>query len=165
MDIWVNNFNKRYDKSHTKDHVTKWEFWNDFDIDMKKTFEIFEETWERWEHLPPTEDSLSEKTRKLNEIGDVDIVSNVNASHSGYVENWLEKYEIHFKKFVNSCNDKEKLDYDYFIDDSPRLAQKLNDLEKHCLLHEQKWNTHVKGDHISKISNLNHALERIIQIN
>lgn len=51
---------------------------------------------------------------------------------------------MQFNNFVNSCNDKENLDCDFFIDDSSSLAQKLNELQKPCLSYEQKWNKHLR---------------------
>lgn len=87
---WVINFNNRYEKSYSKKHVTKWEFWSDFNIGKDEAFEIFEETWEQWENLPPTEDQLSKKTKKLNEIGKVDVVSNVSSSHIDFVKMGLK---------------------------------------------------------------------------
>ncbi len=158
---WVHNYNNRYETSFSKKHVTKWAFWSDFNIDRNEAFTIFEETWEQWEHLPPTEEQLSEKTEKLNKIGQVDIVSNVSSSHIDFVKKWLEKQKIHYNDFVNSCNDKEKLEYDYFIDDSPSLAHKLNELQKSCLLYHQQWNVEIQGKHIINISNLNQALDKI----
>jgi len=87
-------------------------------------------------------------------LGTVDIVTSVKSTHTEYVESWLDKHDIHFSSFVHSNHDKEKLDYDCYIDDDPRLALKLNGIGKVCFLYHQKWNDSASGEHIIRVNTI-----------
>jgi len=157
MVSWVNNYNKRYRTSYTKQDVRKWAFWDDFGITHNEAVEIFKESWADWEKLQPTENNLSQTTAKLNELGIIDIVSNVENSHTGFIKEWLEKHKIKYNEFLHANNKKEDLEHDVFIDDDPSLPEKLSKNNKKCLLYHQEWNKTIQSGNVTRINHLAEA--------
>lgn len=161
MVSWTQKFNEKYDKDFTKADVKKWTFWDDFDISHDAAKEIFREAWEDWENLQPTEDNLSTTTQELSELGDIDIVTNVEFSYRKYVQSWLEKNRIVYQNLVNNSK-KEELSYNVFIDDDPDLATTLSIAHKNCLVYHQQWNSHItEGKYIKRIQNLKESRDKI----
>jgi len=163
MVLWVKKFNAHNGKDYKKDHVRTWTFWDqeEFKMSHSDADKIFEESWEDWENLDPTEKNLSSTTSKLSELGTIDIVSK-GTSHFEQKEKWLEKHAIKYRELVPADKQKEQMDYDVFIDDDPSLAEALNKSDKGCILYHQKWNKHVEeSERISRINKLNEAHEII----
>ncbi len=162
---WVELFNEKKGTKLTKKDVVSWSFWNDFGITMDEAFNIFEEAWSDWKNLPPTEDKISDKVKKLTNISTVDIVTHVLESHLQYVKMWLKNNDIVYENFVSVQGNKVDLSYDVFIDDSPNVAQKSSRAGKVCLLYDQPWNREIIGEKITRIKSLDDAFMFIKKIN
>jgi len=164
---WVDLFNEEKGTKLTKKDVVSWSFWDNFGITMDKAFKIFEEAWSDWKNLPPTEDNIADKVKKLANISTVDIVTHVRESHLQYVKMWLKNNDIIYENFVSASGDKVDLAYDVFIDDSPNVAQKSSQAGKDCLLYDQPWNRKIRGEKITRIKGLDDAfmfIKKISQI-
>jgi len=162
---WVELFNEKKGTKLTKKDVVSWSFWNDFGITMDEAFNIFKEAWSDWKNLPPTEDKISDKVKKLANISTVDVVTHVRNSHLQYVKKWLKNNDIFYEKFVSVQGDKVDLSYDVYIDDSPNVAQKSSQVGKECLLYDQPWNHEITGKKITRIKSLDDAFMFIKKIN
>jgi 5'(3')-deoxyribonucleotidase len=86
---------------------------------------------------------LSEKIKILSKLcGKIDIVTANEKINQKYLEKFLHKYDIKYCTIIFEEN-KEKLHYDIFIDDSPINAQKIFDSGSSVLLYNQPWNVDV----------------------
>jgi 5'(3')-deoxyribonucleotidase len=106
---------------------------------------------------------LSQKIKTLSKLYDtLDIVTANDSTNKKYLEKFLHKYDIKYCDIIFEEN-KEELNYDVFIDDSPINAQKIFDAGKNVLLYNQPWNYDVitkKTDEIfiDRIYSLDHAI-------
>ncbi|MBA4718944.1 MAG: hypothetical protein HRO68_07590 [Nitrosopumilus sp.] len=78
------------------------------------------------------------------------------------MKKFLKKHKISYNNIIFSEN-KEELDYDTFIDDSPINAIKIFDAGKSVLLYNQPWNQDIipkKIDmtHLIRVYSLDHAI-------
>lgn len=161
MKSWVSKYNKKSPQKITIRDIDKWAFYEKFDMDLNEAFEIFDDTWSDYSKLEPMEHELNQKTKMLNNLGGLDVVTSVTEKHKKSLILWLSKHGITFDKIIFS-NSKEELDYDYFIDDSPLNAQKFTDNKKNCLLYNQPWNRNVVDNiYITRVYSLYHAIDII----
>ncbi len=151
---WIQIFNIHYSKKYNNlqlsyNKITQWDFYQMYGISHEDSRQIFAQCWEQWDSLYPTEFMLSKKIEILSKLcGTLDIVTANNSTNYTYLEGFLHKHNIKYNTIIFEEN-KEKLDYDIFIDDSPVNAQKIFDAGKSVLLYNQPWN----GDIISKEKN------------
>lgn len=163
IQIFNQDYSKKYDLYLSYNKIKEWDFYKNFDITHDDSREIFRQCWEKWNSLEPTEFMLSQKTKTLSDMyGGLDIVTAINPTHKESIEKFLKKYKIQYTEIIFSEN-KEKLDYPIFIDDSPDNAKKMFDCGKSVLLYNQPWNTNIipkKIDktHLSRVYSLDHAI-------
>ena len=124
------------------EEVDEWDFWRKHGLSKQGFIELLIRTWARWWEIEPIEDDVAEDVEKLNQLGQVDIVTQRPAKTVSYVKEWLSKHGIRYRKFtwVPPRTTKAKFGYDIYIDDSPKLAEELNKLGKPMLLYNQPWN-------------------------
>lgn len=170
MDLWVDEFNRLHPtkKSSIRD-VTSWAFFekDPFNISTEHAFEIFDYCWRHWEYIKPVEVDQDVKIEMLRELGTVDIVTSV-VKNKDPIKKWLAAHNIKPDNIVFT-QEKWKLDYDVFIDDSPHNAEEIlkenhmNNKNKICLLYNELWNRSVKTDNdkIIRVYSLNHAYDII----
>jgi len=165
---WIQIFHKDYSEKYHKlqlsyNKIKEFDFYKDFDITHDDSRKIFEKCWEQWNYLEPTEFMLEQKTKTLSELcGGLDIVTANNPANKKYLEQFLQKYKIKYDNIIFSEN-KEELDYDIFIDDSPYNAKKIFDCGKTVLLYNQPWNQDIiseKTEHayLSRVYSIDHAI-------
>ncbi len=170
--IFVKNYNSINRTNFYVDHITNWDFKNtEFEITSDKFSEYVKNMWyKNWEEIPPIEENLEKKTRLLSDLYTLDIVTNcvaVDGSNKGdlckiNLLKWLEKYNIHYNKFIplNNRKSKANLDYNYFIDDSPILAGEIETNGKFMFLYDRPWNKHIKENlHIKRIFSLSEIVD------
>lgn len=163
MISWTRHYNANYGRSISKADIKQWAFWKDLSIKKEEADIIFEMAWKDWQNLPTTEDDLSEKTRQLNEFGEVDVVTAVHESHNAFVKQWLESKGILYSKIVYPKASKCTLDYSLFIDDSPTDALNAAHNKKMYFLYNQEWNRHVSAEGVVRITNLSHGISLLKQ--
>ena len=71
---WINHNNSI--RPHiSKNQVTDWEFWKKFDINPFDFYSELSSCWKNWKSIPTTEKNLSDITKNLSKLGEVDIVT------------------------------------------------------------------------------------------
>ena len=135
---WIQIFHTHYSKKYNNlqlfyNKITQWDFYQMYGISHDDSRQIFAQCWESWDSLHPTEFMLSQKLNTLSELcGTLDIVTANNPANIKYLEGFLSKHNIQYNDIIFEEN-KEKLNYDIFIDDSPVIAQKIFDAGKNVL--------------------------------
>lgn len=163
MALWVDEFDRLHPskKANIWD-INEWNFFDKspFDINVDETFEIFDFCWKHWEQIKPIEVEQSYKINELRKLGKVDVVSAI-VKNKDSIRKWLSAQNIEIDDIVFT-QEKWKLKYNYYIDDSPSNASKIKIEGKICLLYDQKWNRDVKTNgNIRRVYNLNHAIDVI----
>ena len=151
--IEINNQNRT---KISKNDVTSWDFWKQFNIDRFDFYSELNKCWENWNSIPPTEKNLQESTKLLNQNATVDIVTAREQYTDTFVKNWLNHFNISYDNYVSVIDGtmKADLDYDLFIDDSPLNAEKFTLKNKKFLLYNQPWNQNIQLKNVNRISNL-----------
>ena len=147
----------------SKNQVTDWEFWKKFNINPFDFYSELSDCWKNWQSIPTTQENLSDITKNLSILGQVDIVTARERSTDSFVKNWLNYHDISYDNYVSVIDGpmKADLDYDVFIDDSPLNALKFLENNKKVILYSQPWNQHIFHDKLHRISNLVEAIEKI----
>ncbi len=167
---WIEIFNSDYSTKYNNlklsyNKITEFDFYKKFHITHEDSRQIFVQCWESWNELCPTEFFLEQKTKKLSELCSVmDIVTANDYSNKKYLEKFLQKFDIKYNNIVFE-EDKEKLSYDIFIDDSLINAQKIFYSGKTVFLYNQPWNANVIQNKIKTIrDNRVYSLDHLIHI-
>jgi uncharacterized HAD superfamily protein len=106
---------------------------------------------------------IANAVEKLHSVGTVDIVTARDATSTQYVKKWLEHNKIKYNDYVAVMrgSDKAYLNYDIFIDDSPRNAVTIASKGKNVLLYDQPWNRSITDSQIVRIKKLEEAVNVI----
>lgn len=159
MQSWVDKYNQKYYGDLTKDLITHrdidvWAFYKKMGMTLDECMDIFSMAWSDWKNLEPMERHLAQKTKMLSNLCSVDIVTAVRPENLPDVKNWLAFHKISYGELVHS-NEKEKLDYDIYIDDSESNAMKMLTAGKLVLLYNQPWNRNVPNTIFGEVSSIN----------
>lgn len=176
MKRWVAVFNSQKSQKYTngKDislrDIDKWAFFEKWGMPVDEAFEVFGKAWSNYRMLEPMEQDLYQKTKMLNNLahGELDIVTTVLEEYIPNIEQWLSMQRVQYRNVVRS-DKKYELDYDVFIDDSPKNVNEIFEAGKIVLMYNQPWNRHIKPSEYSSINegelymiyNLYHAVDVI----
>jgi len=154
--LWIENYNKQYNKSISKKDINQWDFWRNIGLDKYEFYRQLSNSWEQWKDVPTTENDIASAVDRLHSLGRVDIVTARDKESTNYVINWLEHNGIKFNEYVAVLDgrDKAKLDYDVFIDDSPHNVERMASKGSNVLLYDQPWNRDVNSRKIIRIKKL-----------
>ncbi|MEM4190030.1 MAG: hypothetical protein QW544_05910 [Candidatus Caldarchaeum sp.] len=144
--------------------ITEWEFWHKLSLTRQQFMDMIVEAWSRWTEIEPLEDDLSEDVEQLSKIGDVDILTQRPAETIRHVKQWLRHHNIKYRSFtwVPLKTSKSTFVYDVYIDDSPRLAEKLQNTGRLLLLYDQPWNRGVNSvNNVVRVKSLDEVVERL----
>jgi len=147
--------------------ITEWEFWRKLSMTRQQFVDMIVKAWRRWPEMEATEDDLAEDVEALWRYGVVDILTQRPAETVNYVKNWLKHHRIRYNVFrwVPMKTSKANFTYDVYVDDSPRLAEKIRVTNRILLLYSQPWNTDVKdGGNIIRVKSLDEAVDRLESI-
>jgi 5'(3')-deoxyribonucleotidase len=150
---FVDVYNKQYGTCLTVDNITGWAFkGTKFESDVSYFFDVVRKLWiETPEKIPPTEENLGQKLRELSIANTIDIVTSAVAcdTHEGMqgIFRWCNKQSVSYRNFVNLPEGKNKMDLNYniYIDDSPKLAQCAKEYGKFVFLYDRPWNQNIKN--------------------
>jgi len=146
----------------SRDFVTEWEFWTKLGLSRREFVDLIVKAWSRWDEIKPIEDDLEEDTRKLTRLGRVEILTQRPASTIGPVKQWLRERGISYHGFtwVPLKSSKTNFQYDFYIDDSPRLAEQLRKLGRRIFLYDQPWNRMVaSSEYVIRVGSIDECLE------
>lgn len=125
MIAWCELYNERYNRSLSIEDIRAWDVWKIVKIPRDEFFRILDDAWLNWERMPPTEAGVGEQVGLLREFGAADIVTGRSARTITAAKEWLKAHSVPYDRFVrtDSTEAKIRLDYDVFVDDSPRLME------------------------------------------
>ncbi len=148
MEAWCKKVNETFGTRLTLEDLDTWTSWRKVGITKDQFFQILDGVWDAWEDIPPTEPGLTEKVRKVEKLGSLDIVTGRSKKTVEAAKEWLSHYMIPYQRFVrvSGWRDKVFLNYDVYIDDAPELMPLIsrNPLMR-GILYERPWNRDV-GD-------------------
>jgi uncharacterized HAD superfamily protein len=178
LDLVVNFceiFNEKHGTSYSKSDITRWEFFNDWNISEDEAFEIFYEIYDNTMSVPFIDETAPEFMEKLNQSHEVNILS---ARDSQYRSQIIEKLNFHgIKKgkqyieliLVHHRPYASKQDYEFkvYVDDNPHLAEAIKHMkDRYLLLYDQPWNQHIVCENnIIRVHNWNEVYEKLVFIN
>ena len=159
---WL-NYNNSIRQEILKSDITSWDFWKKFQINRYDFYRELSMCWKNWHSIPPTEKNLSNMTKNLSNLAQVDIVTAREKSTDSFVKAWLDYHKISYDNYVSVIDGpfKSTLDYDFFIDDSPLNALQLIKNKKKLFLYSQPWNQHISEIQIYRISNLSEIFKKL----
>ncbi len=146
----------------TKHDITDWMFWKRLKIKPEQFYTELGMCWKDWRSIPATEEGLPDTTRRLSELGQVDIVTAREPFTDSFVREWLTHHGIAYDGYVSVAAGtmKADLNYDVFIDDSPLNAQEFVRRGRSVILYAQPWNSHIQGG-IPRVADLKEAVRRV----
>lgn len=140
---WCELYNQRYSKSLSLEDIRAWDVWKIVGIHRDEFFRILDDAWLQWERIPATEEGVGEQVKLLRELGTVDLVTGRSARTVASAKEWLKAHSIPYDRFVRteSTVAKIRLNYDIFVDDSPRLMQLIASKSTALgILYTRPWN-------------------------
>ena len=143
MIVWCELYNRRHGASLSLEDIREWDVWRLTKISREEFFNLLDEAWSEWERMPPTEENLSEHIEALSKFGTIDVVTGRSARTVGYAKKWLQKHRIRYSRFVRteSTLNKIRLDYGVFVDDSPKLMERIASRPKSLgTIYTRPWN-------------------------
>ncbi|MEM4189343.1 MAG: hypothetical protein QW544_02350 [Candidatus Caldarchaeum sp.] len=144
--------------------ITEWEFWHKLSMTRQQFMDMIVRAWSRWIEIQPLEHDLSEDVEALSKVGVVDILTQRPVQTIDFVKQWLKHHNIRYRSFtwVPLKTSKATFVYDVYIDDSPRLAEKLQNTNRLMFLYEQPWNRNVNSrSNIIRVKSLDEVVERL----
>jgi len=167
-------YNKRYGTNYKKNDVTKWDFFNDWNIDEETAFKIFFEIYEDSRNVPFIDENAPKIMKKLNERYDLDIVSARLPEYRSSITEKLDTHDIkegiqyaelillHHKPY----DIKLKQNYDLYVDDNPSLVELIKKMEdRTLLLFDQPWNQNsVCEDNVYRVHNWKEVRDKIFDL-
>jgi len=173
IDIMVNYckiYNKKKNSKKTKEDVIIWDFFDDWGLSIEEGRGIFEKI--DLQNVPVISDTVDCYLLLLNQRYKVDIVTDRKEEQRKAL---LKKFEsmnlkpgIQYQNLiiVDSYKTKLDLDYDIYIDDSPKLA---NIMEKYpnkiLILLDQPWNKNIQiANNIKRVNNWKEIYDEIIKL-
>lgn len=158
---WLREYNLEFGKDLKLSDLDVWDFFVKFDMSKNKMMDIFGRAWSTTEKLSPLEPDLTSKTKIISEYGLVDVVSHVPDRYYDDLKRWLAIHRVVYNDLILTKS-KYELEYDVFIDDSPKNARELTSRNKLCLLYNQFWNESVRENlYTKRIYNLHHAIHML----
>ena len=146
--------------------ITEFDFSSEFGMPRPIFFKMIDRCLKQWDTLEPTEPMLSHKIKTLSDMCNrLDIVTANKPHNLEYIELFLKKHDIQYNDIVFET-DKQVLDYDLFIDDSPMLAQDIFNAGKSIMLYDQPWNANTLAQKNTDQNQLirAHSMDHIIHL-
>lgn len=157
--VWLRIWNEHRFPRLTYESIDTWDFWRKLGISEAEFAGIFARAWLMWEEIPPVEEGIAEKVRRLSELGTVDVVTGRPAEERERVVLWLRRHGISYRGLVVGVTDKVRLGYDVYIDDSPLVAIAGARSGRLVLLRDQPWNRDVRSNsYVRRVRGLDEAI-------
>ena len=167
MQAWLNLYNDRYKKTPNVfiDEITSWDFEHKLGITTHEKMTLFREVWQNWSIIKAIEPYQHRRTRSLSAWCKVDIVTTIPPEYVNFAGNWCMRNDISFNKIISVDKDgKEKAEYDYFIDDNPQMAMRMDKQPNKILfLYDQWWNKNIPNtNNVIRVKDLREVEDYII---
>jgi 5'(3')-deoxyribonucleotidase len=148
MLVWCERANKEFGTGLRMEDIDSWSWWKRTSVSKDDFYRILDESWDEWSAIPPTEPEIAEKVARIEEFGDLDIVTGRSKRTLDAARNWVDSQKVRYRRFVRvlGWRDKILLDYDVYIDDAPDLMPLISRSPTAWgVLYERPWNRSV-GD-------------------
>lgn len=136
------------DEDYTYDDITSWS-WGTDKFGTSRYLNALAWTI-RPESIPPMEDNLAETTALLHDfVSQLDVVT---AHPDGMMgvddgkQQWLEDQNISFDNYQSLNGSKFDLDYDFYVDDNPELAEQAFGSDSFVFLKDQPYNRDISNN-------------------
>ncbi len=146
MFAWCKRANEELGTHLTTEDLDTWASWSKIGIKKDDFYRLLDEVWDTWEDIPPTESRIAEKVAKVEELGDLDIVTGRSKRTVEAARKWLDHYRVGYRRFVRvlGWRDKVFLNYDVYIDDAPELMPLISRGGRAWgILYDRPWNRDV----------------------
>ncbi len=161
-------YNLDSNENKTKEDVEDWDFFEDWGLTVDEGKEIFGKIY--LQNVPVICEDVDFYLENIHSNHIVDIVTNREEKFRTVLIKKLQSMDIlkekHYRRLilVNSEIEKLKLDYDIYIDDSPKLANLIfNYPTKLQYLIDQPWNKGInESPNIIRVYNWNEIYEKIL---
>lgn len=147
MTVWCDLYSKRHGEFLSLKDIRAWEVWKVVKISRDEFFRTLDDAWLEWERIPATEEGVGQQVALLRELGTVDVVTGRSLRTVGPAKEWLKTHSIQYDRFVRteSTLAKIQLDYDVFVDDSPRLMELIASRSMALgVLYTRPWNRNAR---------------------
>ncbi len=164
LGAWLRVYQEETGRYIERSEVDSWEFWAKYGITRSEFMKYMIVAWSRWWEITPLEEDMAEDVDNLSRYGDVDIVTQRPAKTVSYVKKWLDKHGVKYRRFtwVPPRKSKSEYSYDVYIDDSPRLAEELQQQGRLMLLYNQPWNSEVRcSSVIKRVNSLDECADQL----
>jgi uncharacterized HAD superfamily protein len=147
MTVWCHLYNKRHGGSLSLEDIRAWEVWKVVKISRDEFFRTLDDAWMEWETIPATEEDVGQQVKLLRDFGTVDVVTGRSIRTVGPAKQWLKAHSVTYDRFVRTASTlaKIRLDYDVFVDDSPRLMELIASKSIALgIMYTRPWNRDVQ---------------------
>ena len=167
-------FNERYKTQYSKEDVTNWEFFNDWNITEEEAFGIFFQIYKNTMDVPFIDKSAPKYMKNLNTEHDVYILSARTSEYKSQIKEKLDFHNIkkgeHYNELIlvhhKPYDQKKNYKFDIYIDDNPHLAETIKkSKERYLLLYDQPWNQNfICKNNIIRVHNWKEVYETIVSL-
>lgn len=147
MTVWCDLYNRRHGGSLSLEDIRAWEVWKVVKISRDEFFRTLDDAWLKWETIPATEEDVGQQVKLLRELGTVDVVTGRSIRTVGPAKQWLKAHSVTYDRFVRTASTLAKihLEYDVFVDDSPRLMELIASKSLALgIIYTRPWNRDVQ---------------------
>lgn len=164
---FISAYNEKFDTSYSVCDIDNWD-WVREEVDWEDFDGITQNGWEsRADEINVREENLGGtvcELQSLTESTTIDIVTGRTGVESE-MKKWLKSKGItEYENFISTSKTKSKLGYHVYIDDNPRLVDKISDDQLHVLIRgnhnrtvEEKKNiviTYTVKDAVNKLQGI-----------
>lgn len=161
MDPFFEQYNNKHGTDYTRSDMEDWD-WIPRELDIGEFLSMTEEQWKTraFDEIPPEEIRLSQSVSALSSRYPVDVVTSRNGCDDA-IQDWLEHHNItSYNRFISNMSDKTQLEYKYYIDDNPKMANKIDD-DQVLFLVDRSWNGHAEGSNVVRVPSVAEVLNYI----
>jgi 5'(3')-deoxyribonucleotidase len=159
----IETINRKWNINLKLEDVTEWEIEKGFKISAAEYFDIYKHVWKNeWKSILPL--ATNEEIKSLINKYQVDLVTSRDGETLQPLKQWIS---THFPALSNTriiitetISKKAELNYDYYIDDAPILANVLKEKKTAKLfIVSRPWNAKVQAeDNIIRVKDLKEAI-------
>lgn len=174
IDKFVEFFNEKHGTRYTKQDVTQWEFYNDWNSSEQEFFELFYKAYENILDVPFIDDDASKYMKNLNVTHDVQILSALDTQYTPHVVEKLIFHGIeegtHYSELLiikeKPWDLKLTHDFDLYVDDNPHLVEPIKEMnDRYLLLYDQPWNQDsICEKNVIRVKNWRDVFDTIIAL-
>lgn len=159
-------WNERNGTKFNLNHITGWDMEKLLGITNEELLMLFEETWEKYHLLQPTEPEIGQIVDKIRDNGNrrISIISKRTKKGAIPMIQWLNYHHVHYDEIVllfDGQTKKAEFPFDILIDDAVENIKEVIS-PKVGILVDQPWN--ASYNHPIRVKNLSEAVPIVQRI-